>query len=241
MQSLNIGTCNNCGGVGTEVSEGFAFYATFCPFCGRGYSSETTVDEDYYASMARREFPEKKDSYVNNVSESGGYGMVFVSVKDRETFHSDIFKNEDSYYDHHATAYCYGQGFYVELEPGEDITDMIREIEENPGINKEKSYITVYDDDGLKLMYGNTIDFNRETNYVLKDTMAELQRPISSFDYRLRNKTNESRVQIEEKILEVNRKIEELFIADILELIDLIEKAPDKEMDENSDYSDLPF
>lgn len=168
MMSIGTGICRNCGSVNVEHMDGFAFYATLCFFCGELYSRDTIVYEDYYEAMLSRQIPEYKDNYEDIITEREGKGVAFFAAKDNETINSKYL--EDEYVDFHKSSEEYGNGVLLIKgnEPDSWYEDMIKEIETNSDIDKDRSYVTKFDKE-LILLYGDEELFLQEIEEVQMD------------------------------------------------------------------------
>ena len=233
MINLSIGVCDRCGCMKAEDSEGLAFYSYFCPFCGDCYSRETIVNEDYYETMANREIPKYKDDYKTIKNSRTGQGVAYFASKNGNDISSKYLSEDDFLYPHETSWDIYGEGVFIikESEPDTWYEDMIREIKENPDIDKKKSYVTKYDEDNeeLVLLYGDKSLFLIGSNLELKKTL----KPIYNITYKLEQYAEYKEDRTIEIIKEKTDKIKEIVASEIakevLEIFDIIENTEEVE------------
>lgn len=161
MMSLSFSYCSNCNSNCFQAGEGLAFYATHCFFCGRSYTCETIVDEDYYIAIAERRFPERKESYVDVEKESGGKGSVYITAKNDKGFEGR-FEEKNDRIEWHLTSNFYGKGIHIPIEEVQDLDALISEIKTNPSIDEEKSYVARYDGVKFEILLGDEERFEKE-------------------------------------------------------------------------------
>lgn len=233
MMSLDQDICDRCGSVKAEESEGLKYYSYFCPFCGDCYSRETIVDEDYYEAMTNREIPECKDSYETIRNGRTGRGVAYFASINGKRISSKYVSDDDFVYPHETSWDIYGEGVFVikENEPDNWYEDMIKEIEENPDIDKQKSYVTKYDEEKkeLVLLYGDKSLFLVGSNLELKKTL----KPIYDMTYKLEQYAEYKEDKTIEIIKEKTDKIKEIVASQmaekVLEIFNIIENAEDDE------------
>lgn len=242
MMSMSLGICKRCKSVSFEYSEGLEFYSSFCPFCGEGYSREVNVDDDYYFSMRNREIPKAKDSYEVSESLTKRLGVAFLSVSNKELVDLKCLK-EDDFVDFHIISNVFGKGLL--LFPQNNFDDwqknIIKEIIKNPNIDKDKSYVTKWDEDKneLILLYGDELIFTIGSNSLVQEILEPVNIIISNIEFASRYKDDEIMEIINEKIKELEKIFETQVAKEVVEICNIIRSTKDDESNKN--YSEVIY
>lgn len=249
MASVGLTVCKQCTSVCFEAMDGMEFYASYCPFCGKSYSRETIVDDDYYIAMGNRQIAEFKDSYENIVDSEDGRGVAYFAAKG-EKIESKYLKEHDRV-DIHITSWdAFHKGVILRREnEGKNwYEEMVNEIETNLDIDKDRSYVTQWNQENeLILLYGDKLRFTKGSNYEVKKKLDEIHRVIDSIEYAYNCKKDETIKEIEKKISRIKEAVETEIGKELVEIYKIIETSEDDEdkvkerENRYSGYKDIPF